>query len=101
MINPVNDDRHTLVTYWDIRYYGKHSQDLLKRPILIPTDWDTTPVPIDKWSFKFLRGHAYDAIASNMHNDQILDFPVSTEDGYEGRFWSEEFYGFRICRNKS
>ena len=105
MNNPVNDDRHPLVGDWEWQDYGEwdsRTQEyaILTRPILTPTYWVTTPVPIDEWLFKILRGGAYDYKAPYMHIDQVDDLPISHGDGYEGVVWRAEFSGFRICRSK-
>lgn len=106
MNNPVNDDRHPLVGDWDIEDMGEYDWRTqqyvyLKRPILTPTYWVTTPVPIDEWLFKFLRGSAYDDKARFMRIDQeYISLPISLGDGYEGVVWGAKSSGFRICRNK-
>ena len=106
MKNPVNDDRPVFVSEWTRKDYDDDSI----RPTMVPDEaWGllTSPLLIDFWEFKFLKGGSFNAPDHRNHwngMDFVLierpHFIMPMGDGYSGPFFNAEKSGFRICRSK-
>lgn len=106
MNNPVNDDRPVFVSEWTFQDYTDYSI----RPTIVPDrafELRTSPLHIDFWEFKFLKGGSFDAPDRRKHwngMDFVLierpHFIMPMGEGYHGPFFHAEQSGFRVCRGK-